>query len=351
VNSSARGRKRWLRGLLLSLVTLALCLAGLELYFRLRFGPVVADNVTLLPREVFEWRPYPELRYVFKPLVEVVDRFDSDPRGYFDPGPSLTYRINSLGFRGRETTLEKPEGVVRIAGVGDSVLFGSGVRDEHLLTTVLERSLTQAGVPCEVLNFGVPAYDTFEESVFLRRIALEYRPDLAFFLFFLNDTQGGNVAEAFNATGERSFFRRVSALWDHLAARRARRSAIRKLVANYHAAFAADAPGWLRAQEGLRRAKDAADKLDVQLVLVIFPLLHRLDETNPFAAIHAEIARRGRELGYHVLDLLPVFLGRNGPDLWVHPKNQHPNEIGHALAGEAIARFLLEEKLARKHGQ
>jgi hypothetical protein len=48
----------------------------------------------------------------------------------------------------------------------------------------------------------------------------------------------------------------------------------------------------------------------------------------------------------HVLDLLPSFGEHEGPELWVHPSNQHPNEIGHQIAGEALWRFLVDEGLA-----
>ncbi len=343
-----RRASRLLRGGLLAAASCALCLAGLELFFRLSVGAVRESNVTPLPSDALAWRPFPDLRFVFRPGVSVVDQFDDDPRGYFDPGATLTYHINSLGFRGPETTLEKPAGRLRLAAVGDSVLFGTGVRDDDVLTAVLQRSLGEAGIACEVLNFGVPAYDTLEESVFLRRIALRYEPDLAFFLFFLNDTKGGVVSQAFNAIGDKSWLRRVSLFYDHLSARVAQRAAIEKLVRDYRAGFHDAAPGWGTVQRGLVEARQAADAVGVPLVLVIFPLLYRLDDSYPFTDVHRKVARRGQELGYHVLDLLPAFLGQDAPDLWVHPRNQHPNEIGHDLAGRAIARYLIEQGLLRE---
>ena len=325
--------------------TFAVCMITLELVFRVAFGPVVEKNVTPMPNAILSRPEFPGLRHVFRPGVSFTDEFESDPRGYLDPGATLTYHVNSLGFRGPETTVEKPAGRFRIAALGDSVLFGSGVRDEDTLTRVLEQELTRAGYPCEVLNFGVPAYDTCEESVFLRRIALDYRPDLVFFLFFLNDAGGGSVFGAFNAIGEKSGLRRASVLYDHLAARAARGAAITQLVEDYHSSFGDNVRGWLLAQEALKKAKAAADRRNVPVVLVIFPLLYRLDASYPFASIHEKVARRGRELGYRVLDLLPAFQGRVAESLWAHPRDQHPNEIGHALAARAIMRFLIDERL------
>ena len=75
------------------------------------------------------------------------------------------------------------------------------------------------------------------------------------------------------------------------------------------------------------------------------------DEDHPFAAIHARVAATARALGFHVLDLLPAFIGQDGPALWVHPANQHPNERAHALAAQAIERFLVDEGLLEARGR
>jgi hypothetical protein len=40
------------------------------------------------------------------------------------------------------------------------------------------------------------------------------------------------------------------------------------------------------------------------------------------------------------LSLLPAFTGKNGPDLWVSPYNQHPNAAGHKIAADGILPFL-----------
>ncbi len=319
----------------------------LEVALRATLGPVQTGNVTVVPGTLLRKSEYPGLRYVFKPGASAAQEFGSDPRGYFDPGATLTYRINSLGFRGPEVTKEKPAGVLRIAALGDSILFGTGVRDGDMLTAVLQRLFTEEGRACEVLNFAVPTYDTFEESLLLRRVVLDFEPDLVFFLFFLNDTnaEGTFALEALNETGEKTWLRRVSVLYDHLVARGARQAAVAKLLADYRRGFTADAPGLLRAREALQKAKEVADRRHVQLVLVIFPLLYHLEGDYPLLAVHETIAACARELGYPVLDLLPAYRGQDGPSLWIHPANHHPNEIGHAIAARAIHRFLVENGL------
>ena len=79
-----------------------------------------------------------------------------------------------------------------------------------------------------------------------------------------------------------------------------------------------------------------------QLIGVIWPVMYSLDESYPFAAIHEKIVRTLGNLGVPVVDLLPHFRGMDARDLWVHRTNQHPNEVGHAIAARAILEYLEE---------
>lgn len=93
-------------------------------------------------------------------------------------------RINNLGFRGPDRTLAKARGTYRIAVLGNSITFGSGVAIEDAWTTVLEDLLNDrvGGVDSsevqqyEVLNLAM----TQTWSCFDRHIqrALYFKPDL-----------------------------------------------------------------------------------------------------------------------------------------------------------------------------
>jgi lysophospholipase L1-like esterase len=79
-----------------------------------------------------------------------------------------------------------------------------------------------------------------------------------------------------------------------------------------------------------------AARVGVPLFVAIFPELVDLDERYPYRAIHEQIARACAELGIGCIDVLPAWLGRDAPDLWVHPSDHHPNEEAHRLAAERI---------------
>ena len=89
-------------------------------------------------------------------------------------------KINSQGFRDREYPLDKPEKTKRILGIGDSYVFGFGIEEEETYLSVLERALGNLALPerYEVLNFGVPGYNTVQEVEVLRSKGLAYEPDI-----------------------------------------------------------------------------------------------------------------------------------------------------------------------------
>jgi hypothetical protein len=107
------------------------------------------------------WRGRPDLRVVLR------------ERAF-----SIGIEQNSHGFRDLERSIERPAHVDRILCVGDSFTWGWGVEQEDIYTRRLERLLSAAGRPTEVLNAGVGGYGTDQELLYLRRAGLRFRPDI-----------------------------------------------------------------------------------------------------------------------------------------------------------------------------
>ena len=118
----------------------------------------------------------------------IVYELKSNLRGQFQGQPLIT---NSRGLRDFEYSIQKPENTVRIVGIGDSLLFGWGVKMTDTSLKVLERKLNEelstSGIKYEVLNFAVPGYNTaIETEVFIQK-CLRYSPDAVILRFFVND--------------------------------------------------------------------------------------------------------------------------------------------------------------------
>jgi lysophospholipase L1-like esterase len=119
----------------------------------------------------------------FEDLVNELSLADSTP----------ILSVNSLGFRGPEIVVPKPEGVFRIVAIGDSVTWGPPI-DEWTYPAVLEQHLApwvldECGKRLEVVNAGVPGYN-FERV--LKRIDeyLAVEPDLVTVYLGWNRTIG-----------------------------------------------------------------------------------------------------------------------------------------------------------------
>jgi len=342
--------RRSLARIALLFTTSLACVAALELAVRFVLPEPPVTNFTAVPRSIRQPSELPGLPFTLRPGAVVRQSFPGDPRGYFGPEEALTYRINAQGFRGPEAAVPKPAGRFRIVGLGDSFTFGTGVREEDTFLAVLRRALAERG-PYEVLNLGIMATGTSEQVSLLRHRALAYEPDLVLVCMFLNDAGGGAAQQAFNASPrawQLEGWRARLRLLDRILRVRERWAAVEALARSYNESFADDAPGWRRARSALRDAHALAGEHGFRLGLVLFPVLYRLSDANPFGPAHAAVAAFAEAEGLPFLDLRPAFAGSDGPELWAHPTNQHPNAEGHRIAAAALRAFLEREGLLRR---
>ncbi len=101
------------------------------------------------------------------------------------PGADITAKgrhitINSFGYRGPEFSLEKPEGVVRIACIGGSTTFDVKVTDDSKtwpaqLGTALKQKPDLP--PIEVINAATPGYALPRTIIDLELRTLDIKPD------------------------------------------------------------------------------------------------------------------------------------------------------------------------------
>ena len=78
-------------------------------------------------------------------------------------------------------------GVYRVLFLGDSTTFGQGTENGDTFVVRLQRALSEGGRPTEVINTGVPGYNTAQEAAYLRRTGMSYAPDCVMILYIAND--------------------------------------------------------------------------------------------------------------------------------------------------------------------
>lgn len=269
-----------------------------------------------------------------------------------------TVSVNSAGFRGREYPLAKPPNTYRIAAVGDSVMFGWGVRDHETYLSVLEAELNALPQPrpdYEVLNFSVPGYNTAMEVATVEHKALAYDPDLILIHFVNNDW---GIPKFMQKPREPFTFRR-SYLWELIRTRLGWWEEQRETRLVGYKLSSVDDPemrdailsqyGFMVGPEGftaaMSRLHDLAEARELPVILI---LGHIKGEQRDYVVAVAQA------MEFQVLDMKPytyeVLEAHGVPDqpkardriLRVAPGDSHPSPFGHRIFAGAILRQLGE---------
>ncbi len=263
-------------------------------------------------------------------------------------------RRNTLGFRGPEWTPEPAAGVRRVEFLGDSFTYGRGVPEDRIFASIAAARLSAGGAPVEAVNISKPGWDTADEVEALKTVGLPLDPDLVVVVFFLNDAThlDSNPVIAWRMNREINrrdgVLNRISRLYDTWDWIRRRRRVAAETLRDYKESYLGSPDHqvlWERCKTALADGKQACDARGVPIAVVIFPMLLELNEDHPFRDVHERVAEACKAIGVPVLDLLPAFEGEDGPSLWIAPDNAHPDDRGHKIAGEAIARFITDSGL------
>lgn len=259
---------------------------------------------------------------------------------------------NAKGYRDLERAVPKPAGVRRALCLGDSFTWGVSVLFDDAWPQRVERILRrERGEPWEAVSLAEPGLNTVQQAARLASEGWAYEPDVVVVGYVLNDSEDETAAEARRAADwvEEQRARRTS-VFDRSALARLVRTRLRATVENrrrvegYRSMYADDYAGWVEGRRALRALGGMCRERGVPLVVAIFPLFgNPLDERYPFTEVHAKVAHAAGEAGAKVVDLLPLYRGLDWRLLVVDgADDEHPNEIAHRIAAQAIARAIDE---------
>jgi len=284
------------------------------------------------------------------PHMVVRGCYDRPQWDYFDGDGCVEYRINSLGFRDEEFERDKPEGELRVLALGDSFTFGLGVQQDAVWTEVLEDRLAAVrDAAVQVVNAGfacgaLPGH----YAPWLEGVGLSLLPDLVIVGLCLNDMgQIPMMAYNFAGTSENAG---PSALWDLVQDTLGRRQ-VEQAVADklsdptakqfdFGRIVEQDPRTWDATMKALVRMHKQTEQRGVRFIVAVFPMLSRLSSDYPYAPLHDMVKQRCGAAGIEVIDLAAPFMGLQDLDLWAHPTDQHPNDVGQAKLGDGIADWL-----------
>lgn len=286
----------------------------------------------------------------YEPGSRLVYTYPGNPRGYFDANNQVVGSINQYGYRGpARAPYERPVGP-RLAVLGDSFTLGYGLRDEDTFPAQLEKFLRVRHPETEVLNFGVAAFGTRTEVDYLQGYVLKFHPDVVLLCLFLNDA-GREGTRGFLSPGGGRWWpaRRYSYLLNLTLTQVRRYRVGRELIHHYRRGYEPDSEAWQEVQAELLRARDLCRENDCRLILLVYPVLYRLDD-YPFRQVHLNIGSFAAYADIPFIDLLPAFKGATASHLWNHATDQHPNRQAQRRVGEWLAEQLEPWMTARSGG-
>ncbi|MBF0253897.1 MAG: SGNH/GDSL hydrolase family protein [Candidatus Omnitrophica bacterium] len=263
-------------------------------------------------------------------------------------------RINSMGLRNPEISLDKPAGVMRVLVLGDSVAFGDGVREEEAFPARLEGLLNAGGTSrWQVINGGVRGYNTVMEKRLFEEVGLRYQPDWVVLAYVLNDAeplerQGGMIDPrhrtllAIKNFAKEHFYlysllRKVVELWRW-------QQGPMGAMETYEAQFAPDHPGWRASEEAVEDIRDLAAQANARFLFAVLPVLGKAAPETQAAdeAIRRRVVALGKRLGVRTLDFQPLFGGTPGRDAQIEERDTfHPNPTGHRMIAEALEKEIM----------
>ena len=259
------------------------------------------------------------------------------------------YHTNAAGVRDSLASydLAKRAGVRRVTFVGDSFTAGHGVRD---VEDRFANRIRAAQPTWEVHVMASRGLETGDELARLTQLTGRgYELGDVVLVYCLNDV--ADLLPRWRAILDRLYdepspgwlVQHSFALntWYHRL--RVRRDPD---LADYYAFVRAgyEPPIWDKQRQRLVDMRELVASQGGRLSVVIFPFLHALGDDYAFADAHRALHEAFDDMGVPYLDLIDVYEDHPPGELVVNAYDAHPNERAHALAAEAIERFLLERR-------
>jgi hypothetical protein len=273
------------------------------------------------------------------------------------------YRHNSLGFRDVEHAREKPPGVFRILGLGDSFTYGALSPFEKTFLYRLERTLNErpgSHPRVEIIKAGVSRYFPEPERILLEHYGAPFSPDLILVAFIPNDVLDTNAGiGAVRADRSGVLLTREALGLGDFGYAIYRKSHLARLIlwlwgiarakmSGSHAEEIYQANGfhekdWKTIEEEYSRMASIADRLHARLVIVHIP--HR----GPWLKKHEYPAERLGEWASRnhagFVDVLPYMQKASGGEPLYWADDGHCTPAGYGVVATAIYEYLTANNL------
>jgi lysophospholipase L1-like esterase len=262
------------------------------------------------------------------------------------------WRLNSSDCRDNIDYAKRIKpGRRRISFVGDSFTAGHGIKD---VESRFPNRIRRLHPEWEVHVLAKPGLDTGDELEYLNDLlAQNYQVDRVVLVYCLNDVgdllpelieNNNRVRDEAKQSGwlwRKSYFANTLycrfQMWRH--------ADLKDYYQSVREGY--QGPVWEEQKRWLTVFRDLIESHGGRLSVVTFPFLHAAGPNYEYQLAHDELDRFWRELKVPHLDLLPLYRNLPPKKITVNRFDAHPNEYAHALAAEAIEKFLSEQLVVK----
>lgn len=273
---------------------------------------------------------------------------------------------NSYGMRDREFSSVSATDVVRILCLGDSLTFGDGVASGDTYPKQLEARLGQEGaIRYEVINAGVPSYDTWQEVVYFEEWGWRLKPNVVVIGFYANDVVPKPPKVNVMLTGDGMLRRQgVGGVLPDFVVHILKRSRLLLLLRDrvgklsnvvspsaefLHQQSLLDGTqnpfverGWQEVDSSLQRMAALKREQGFELLVVIFPMAEQLLRDSSRTHYQARVKVIADKYSIPSIDLLDSFKQEfTGFGSLFIEWDGHPNPRAHQIAAGEIAKVVV----------
>lgn len=310
------------------------------------------------------------------------------PQSLFESSASLGFRLqpnqsaytadkpfhtNAMGLRGALRGWQKPSGVQRLLILGDSIAAGYGVREEDTFAAQLEGLLNSSGrqQQWEVINTGVPAYDTTQEVTYFQAEGIYFAPDVVILALYWNDINTATsvrvdaMGRLFEGDKEPGWFQqvinspqvyklrnfikqsrllyvtvtRLQSLQQRFSSEHIRTTQMSVLLGTPDPRVE---QGWNNVEKQLLRLAQLCRQNDIQLLILILPMPEQLSQSYTNIKYQSVVQSICERHSLWCLDLLQSFKRayQTHTSLFIAWDEAHPNEKGHNLIARELYKVI-----------
>ena len=257
--------------------------------------------------------------------------------------------LNSLGFREREISKQKPTGVYRIAVVGDSLTYGQGIAEQDRFSRMIERRLNGGKINYQVYNFGIPGAETIDHIGFLDDV-FEIDPDFILLQWYSNDVEGHDksarpvsyrlIPSDYLSGILLRIFAVVYLVNGQWKALQSQFGLVSSYVDSMNVRFSD-----IKSENSQRSIRELNEFItfvkdkNIPLGIVMFPNCFHAEggvEKFPFDFLFDRVIDTCHKNDIQCIDTRPEFAKANLKELWVNRFDQHPSVLANKIAADRI---------------